>query len=137
MTALEKKMKPLDDEIQRIDTAIARLQIEREAIIRARALLMGEPLLAPASQRKRSSNIKPLILDLMARAGTAGATGAVIADLVREQVPTVAKDTPGSVLSRLKADGALVYDGERYYDKRFAPKGDRSIIEGIRAVPLS
>jgi hypothetical protein len=34
----------------------------------------------------------------------------------------VAKDTVGSVLSRLKSDGALVYVGERYYEKGQEPK---------------
>jgi hypothetical protein len=58
----------------------------------------------------------------MHRAGFTGATSAEVDEAVRRQVPTVAKDTVGSVLSRLKSDGALTHDGERYYEKRFAPQ---------------
>ena len=58
----------------------------------------------------------------MAQALDKGATSTEVDELVRQKVPSVAKDTVGSVLSRLKGDGALVHDGERYYDKRFAPK---------------
>ena len=84
----------------------------------------------PAEEpRKRSPNIKPMILDLMTAAAGAGATSAHVAALIKERVPTVAKDTVGSTLSRLKADGALVFDGERYYAARFAPKGEQRPFE--------
>lgn len=123
MNAIGKKMKPLDDEITRIDAEIARLQGTRDGLLRAKALMSGDPqAVPPAATRKRSPNIKPLILDLMRNAGPAGATSNQVSSLVKEAVPTVAKDTVGSVLSRLKADGALAFDGERYFDTRFAPQ---------------
>lgn len=55
-------------------------------------------------------------------AGVNGASSAEVDEQVRARVPTVAKDTVGSVLSRLKSDGALVYVGERYYEKGQEPK---------------
>ena len=126
MNTTGKKMKPLDEEIARIEAEIERLRILREGIVRAKALLSGEVTApeTPPPERKRSANVKPLILDIMAAAGDNGATSAEVDARVREKVPTVAKDTVGSILSRLKADGALVYNGERYYDTRFAPKAD-------------
>src|ERR1044071_1881830 len=118
-----RKMKPLDEEIARIDAEIERLRARKEGIVRAKEILSGEaPHLSPGPARKRSANVKPLILDLMATAAATGASSAEVTDWVKEKVPTVAKDTVGSILSRLKADGALTYDGERYYDARFAPK---------------
>ena len=68
----------------------------------------------------------------MARAVAAGATSAEVMERVKEKVPTVAKDTVGSTLSRLKADGALTYNGERYYDARFAPKAETLPFEPER-----
>ena len=121
MSASEKKMKPLDDEVKRLDAEIARLQAERAGVLRARALMGDQPML-PDTGRKRSPNIKPLILDTMNSAGVAVAMSAEVSEIVRREVPSVAKDTVGSVLSRLKADGALVYDGARYYETRFGPK---------------
>lgn len=93
------------------------------------AEMSGQPL-KPA--RTRSPNIKPLVLDIMAKAAEAGATSKEVDEAVRANVPTVAQDTVGSVLSRLKSDGALVYDGERYYEKRFAPAPRP--FEGLRNV---
>ncbi len=123
MRATGKQMKRLDEEIARIDADILRLQSERAGLVRAKALLStpdDRPLVAPA--RKRSPNIKPLILEIMERAAATGATSKDVDRTVRARVPTVAEDTVGSVLSRLKADKALVFDGERYYDSRYAPK---------------
>ncbi len=118
-----KKMKALDDEIARIDAEIEHLRAMKAGLIRAKELMgIGATPDAIPPPRRRATNVKPLVLDLMANAGAAGATSAEVTDQVREKVPTVAKDTVASLLSRLKADGALVYDGERYYDIRFAPK---------------
>jgi hypothetical protein len=115
-----KKMEPLNDEIARLEAEIARLQGERAGLIRAKELLTGEA--AQPKQRRRAAPIKPLVLDIMRDAGPSGATSAEVDAEVRKTVPTVAKDTVGSVLSRLKSDGALVYVGERYYEKGQEPK---------------
>lgn len=114
-------MKPLDDEIARLDAEIARLQGERVGLLRARTLLAGDPSPLVDLARKRSPAIKPIVLDIMRDVQGAGATSADVDARVRLAVPSVAKDTVGSVLSRLKSDGALAYDGERYYEKRYAP----------------
>jgi len=120
MSTIGKKMKRLDEEIARIDADILRLQSMREGLLKAKTLLSATE--EPAASRKRSPNIKPLILEIMEGAGSAGSTSGEVDRMVRTRVPTVAKDTVGSVLSRLKADKALVFDGERYYDSRYAPK---------------
>lgn len=132
-----QQMKSLDEEIARIDAEIARLRERRAAFVDALAMVSGvAPTAPPLSPRRRAANVKPIILDIMWQAGSGGATSATVAELVREKVPAVAKDTVGSVLSRLKADGALIYDGERYYDKRFPPTiPEPSPFEGgLRAV---
>jgi hypothetical protein len=122
VSAVGKKMKPLDDEIAKIDAEIARLGAVKDGLLRAKTVLTGAVAPAVSGTRKRSPNIKPMILDIMKSAGTGGATSNDVSATVRDRVPTVAKDTVGSILSRLKADRALVFDGERYYDTRFAPK---------------
>jgi hypothetical protein len=117
-----QRMKSIDDEIARIDSEIERLKVRREAFLDMKTMLVSGAATPSLSQpRKRAANVKPLVLDIMAGAGIAGATSGEVTERVNEKLPTVAKDTVGSVLSRLKADGALVYDGERYYDARYAP----------------
>lgn len=50
-----------------------------------------------------------------------GITTREVDDAVRLANPSVAKDPVGSVLSRLKSDGALRFDGGRYYEKLKMP----------------
>lgn len=128
-----KKMKPLDDEIARLEAEIARLQGERVGLLRAKSLLAGDVVTerAPVA-RRRAQSVKPQVLDIMASVRETGATTIEVDALVRERIPDVAKDTVGSILSRLKSDGALAYDGVRYYEKRFAPAPKAT--EGLRAV---
>jgi hypothetical protein len=128
MTTAREQMRMIDEKIERIKGEIARLNAQLEVLLELKADANGEP--PPSAPRKRSPKIKPLVLDIMSRAGFAGATTADVDREVREKVPTVAKDTVGSILSRLKADGALTYDGERYFEKRFTPDGGG----GLRAV---
>jgi hypothetical protein len=110
----------IEGELARIRAEIDKLKAQEEVLLKILAQANGEP--APTAPRKRSPSIKPLVLDIMSRAGFAGATTTDVDKEVREKVPSVAKDTVGSILSRLKGDGALIYDGERYYVKEYAPK---------------
>ena len=118
MASQGKKMKPLDEEIARLDAEIARLQGERAGLMRAKQLLCGE---APEAPRKRSVSIKPIILDVMKSVADQGATTTEVLNAVSTLVPDVKRDSVGSILSRLKSEGALVYEGDRYYEKRYAP----------------
>jgi hypothetical protein len=134
MTTRRKNVKALDEEIARTQADIARLQAKLEGLVRAREIVSGEtPMQQVREPRKRATLVKPLVLKIMEAASETGATSSEVADRVQETAPTVSKDTVGSILSRLKGDGALVHDGERYYDKRFGPKGDKLPFE-IRAV---
>lgn len=130
MTTAREQMKMIDEKLDRIRGEIARLKAQEEVLLELKALATGDP--SPSAPRKRSPAIKPLVLDIMARAGFTGATSAEVDKEVREKIPTVARDTVGSILSRLKSDGALTYEGDRYYEKRFTPGPTQG--EGLRAV---
>src|ERR1700736_5408664 len=83
-----KKMKPLEEEIARIDAEIERLKVRRETIIWAKERLSGNiPLSDPpaSAPRKRAANVKPLILDIMAAAAANGATSGEVDERVREK----------------------------------------------------
>jgi len=125
------QMKMIEEELRRVRAEIERLRIEEALLSKMHDKMSGVPE-QPA--RGRAMRVKPVVLDIMKSAGAAGATSAEVDLMVRERVPNVAKDTVGSILSRLKGDGALVYDGERYYEKRFDPEGGRPFEPSIRAV---
>jgi len=134
--AEEALSQSIDDEIARIDAEIERLRVRREAFVDMRAMMAGKespPSVVPKQPRKRSVNVKPLVLDIMKAAGPNGHTSAEVKEMVKTQIPTVNDDTVASVLSRLRADNALRHDGERYYDVQFAPPS-RPLFEGSSAV---
>jgi hypothetical protein len=130
MTTAREQMKMIEGELARVRAEIDKLKAQEEVLLKLRGQMGGDP--APSAPRKRSPAIKPLVLDIMSRAGFTGATTAEVDKEVKAKVPTVAKDTVGSILSRLKSDGALTYDGERYYEKRFTPRPTEG--GGLRAV---
>lgn len=132
MSRAREQMKTIDAELERVRAEIERLRLEEAVLVRLRAKMGGEPIEAVPT-RKRAASIKPLVLDLIHAAGVDGMTSSEVAARVKDRVPTVAKDTVGSVLSRLKSEGAFVYVNERYYEKKFAPKDDRP-FEPLRAV---
>jgi len=120
----------IEAKLAAIRAEIATLQAQERVLADLLAEMKGETV---TKVRRRSPSIKPLVLDIMGNAGEAGATSREVDEAVRLRVPSVANDTVGSVLSRLKSDGALVYDGERYYEKRFAP-APRPFDGSLRAV---
>lgn len=118
MASQGKKMKVLDDEILRLDGEISRLQGERAGLLRAKQLLSGD---APDEPRKRAPSLKPLILDYVTQVADRGATTGEVYAALAIFVDDLKRDSVGSILSRLKSEGAFVYEGDRYYDKKFAP----------------
>jgi hypothetical protein len=134
MARESKEMSAIRDELAVVQAEIARLRIQEETLVRLLRKVSGEPAEALATpQRKRSANVKPLVLDIMIKVGATGATSKEVDDAVRAANPAVATATVGSVLSRLKADGALVFDGERYFERKYAP-APRPFEPPLRAV---
>lgn len=126
-------MKIIEGELARIRAEIARLKVQEEAIASILAKVRSEPP-PTAMPRKRSPAIQPLVIDVMREVGFTGAKTAEVDKIVRQKVPSVAKDTVGSILSRLKADGALTYDGDRYYLKEYTPKPTSPFERDLRVV---
>lgn len=134
MTTARDQMKLIQSELEEVREKIRGLLIEESVLQNLITKLSGEEP-GPTQPRKRAASVKPLVLDIMREAGGEGASSAEVAAIVKHRVPDVAKDTVGSILSRLKGDGALVYIGERYYEKQFAPKDPPNPFDShLRAV---
>lgn len=134
MANAREQMKALEAKLERIEAEIQRLQAAKQALVELRAEINGEVLEITSKPRSRSPSVKPVVLDIMTQVGAQGATTQEVEAEVRKAVPTVAKDTVASVLSRLKSDGALVYEGERYFEKRHAPVRQTPFESGFRIV---
>ena len=121
MASAKEQMKMIEAELERVRGEIEKLRVEEALLLRMQARMNGVPELPVQPTRTRSSGVKSTVLDIMREVGTKGATTIEVEDLVRLKVPTVADGTVGSVLARLKGDGALKLVNERYYEKQFAP----------------
>lgn len=135
MASAREQMKMIEAELERVRGEIAKLKVEEALLLKMQARMNGVPEAPQQPARTRSPSVKPVVLDIMREVGTNGATTAEVEEIVRLKVPTVADGTVGSVLARLKGDGALTYYGERYYEKQFAPKPEANAFERVlRAV---
>lgn len=134
MASAREQIKMIEAELARVRAEIEKLRIEEALLLKMKAKMNGEPEATVRSSRTRSPNVKPTVLEIMNMVGANGATTSEVDEIVRLQVPSVAKDTVGSVLSRLKSDGVLVYSGERYFEKQFAPKPEGIFDKSLRAV---
>lgn len=129
------EMSVIKQQLEAVRSQIERLQVKEETLVDLLRELSGEPVPVAQSVRRRSPAVKPIVLDYMREVAERGATTKEVDEAVRTTIPSVATDTVGSVLSRLKADGALDYDGERYYEKKFAPQPQfRPFDSQLRAV---
>lgn len=132
MTKAKEQMKTIQEDLDRVQVQIAELQIEEGVLKRLLAKLNGEPEEVAKPKRKRASSVKPLVLDLVRASREQGLTSAEAAEQVQAHQPTVSRETVGSVLSRLKSEGAFVYVGDRYYEKQYGPQ--RGGWSGLAAV---
>jgi hypothetical protein len=133
MAKESKQMSVIKTQLEAVRSQIERLRVKEETLVDLLRELKGEVVVEEKSGRRRSPNVKPSVLDFMREVANRGATSAEVDSAIRTTNPNVANYTVGSVLSRLKSDGALVYDGERYYEKRFAP-APRPFDQGLRVV---
>lgn len=134
MATAREQMNTIKSELERVRRDIDNLKIEEGILEKLLLKMTGEPVPVPV-KRKRSPNVTPLVIDIMRNAAEKGATSAEVDALVRLQIPGVANASVASILSRLKSEGALIYVGERYYEKRFAPPPTTSPFDlPLRAV---
>jgi DNA-binding PadR family transcriptional regulator len=69
---------------------------------------------------KRRSNVKGLIIGLLTEAGTSGLNAISTVERASRKGVILPRPTASSILSRLKADGVAVYDGNVYRLKEFS-----------------
>jgi hypothetical protein len=72
----------------------------------------------------RQRNTKKIVLTMVTDAGAAGVTATEILEQALAKGRQLNANTVSSLLSKLKGDGALAFDGERYYAKGKEPTED-------------
>lgn len=110
MKALEER---LDLVLREIDKLRAKEDLLRDMIREAK----GEPKVKFRAPR---SNVKQTILDLLEAAGEAGLNATSAVETAARAGTTLERGTVSSLLSRLKHEGVVIYDGSVY---RLADRG--------------
>ena len=108
----------LDLILREIDKLKAQESLIRDMIREAN----GEPKVKLRAPR---SNVKQTVLDLLEAAGEAGLNATSAVDTAKNSGLTIERGTVSSLLSRLKNEGVVVYDGSVYrlvkYKKETSP----------------
>ena len=128
MSKSQANMKLLTDRRDRLKMDLEALRArldEVETIIRA---MSGDPV-PEATLKPKRGDLKEIILSLYDEAAEGGLSSAeCIAAASTKRGVILQPASVSSALSRFKADGVLMYDGERYRLRKFA--GPRSAVSG-------
>ena len=108
LTELRERLGATIAQHQRAIEAFQNQLLGVEAAIKA---LNASPGTAPPPQR----NVKRAVLDIVHEAGRVGVTAAEVIDRAAAKGRELNPGSVASLLSRFKQEGALTFDGERYY----------------------
>jgi hypothetical protein len=109
MGSRSKQMRVVEDEIARKKEQLRKLQIEIAALeeVLARATGVKKP-------RAPRSDVKREVLRLLEEVGDRGLVAASAVEMAEKRGVRLERGTVSSLLSRLKHDGFVVYDGTSY-----------------------
>jgi len=115
-------------ELRQRERDIEALRNRLKGIEASMAALGGEPVIG--SQR-RNRNVKKTVMDLIIDAGHAGITAVEIVERAAIAGRRLDRPSVSSLLSRLKREGVLSFNGERYF-----PVSGREVenVPGLKVV---
>lgn len=130
MTKRQANVKHLQERRDQLRAEIAALNARLDEVETLIRLMSGEAAKEtpePLQRKARRGDLKEIVLSLYDEASEAGLSAAECVTAAQEKRGVALQPASvSSLLSRLKADGVLMYDGERYRLKRFA--GPRSNV---------
>lgn len=116
-----KTVRILEEMIAEKRNQIARLQTEIATLESAIRRHNGEPDVVELRPRARRVNVKGTLLDLLKEVGPAGLNAARAVELAESRGEAIERNTVSSLLSRLKGERIVDYDGVVYRLKQFTP----------------
>jgi hypothetical protein len=109
-----KDIQRLVEERDKLLDQMAALKHRIEGLELAMSLLEQDDENLSKQPRGERGKTKELLLSLLQEAGTSGLNAASAVEIAARRNISLPRGTAASTLSRLKADGVAVYDGERY-----------------------
>jgi hypothetical protein len=122
---MQKSIQPLLEERDRLRAELAaitqRMNGEIAGLEKAISLLQRDDGDAIGDAPKTArGGAKTLLLDLLREVGTSGLNATIAEEIAKRRGEVLKRGTAASNLSRLKADGVVVHDGDRYRLPEFA-----------------
>ena len=117
-------MKVLHERLQSILRAMETLKAQEDLIRDMIREANGEP---KVKMRAPRSNVKQAILDLLEKAGEGGLNAATAVETAARAGMTLERGTVSSLLSRLKNEGVVSYDGTVYRLMKYKPEAGPNV----------
>lgn len=110
------KMKDMRERLDNIRREIEKLQAQEALLLD----MMGEEPIRAAVKRAPKGSVKIRVLELLETQGRSGLNAAKAVELSETSGDALDRGSVSSLLSRLKQDGVVVYDGSNYRLKKYA-----------------
>lgn len=109
--ARNKQMKALEEMLAEKRNQLATLKVEIATLETALRRASGD---VDSRPRRRRTNVKKIVLDILAERGDQGVNAGIVVQIAAERGEEIERATVSSLLSRMKADGIVTYDNVLY-----------------------
>jgi len=128
MAAPKAKIQKLLDKRDQLQAELEALRNKIIGVELAITLLEGDamPAVEQSPTRLPKTSVKPTLIDLLREVGASGLIASTAVEIAAKRGISLDRNTVSSLLSRLKRDGLVDYDGERYRLLEFAREQARA-----------
>lgn len=121
-------MRDLQSRLEGIEREIEKLSAQKEILLEMMGAQPEEP-----QRRAKKGSVKATVLKLLENAAERGLNANQAITQAKERGEDLDRGSVSSLLSRLKADNVVTYDGERYRLTKFVgARSDKLIVTPIR-----
>lgn len=106
-----KQMKVLEDRLELVRRELEKLKAQESLLLDMIRVESGEP---KAKTRAPRSNVKQTVLDLLAEHLESGLNATIAIEIAKDRGVSLDRGSVSSLLSRMKNDGIVSYDGSVY-----------------------
>ena len=123
--AIERQRDRLLVEIEALRNKVAGLELALS--------LMGAEAISPEERErpKESRGLRQTLTDLLREAGTTGLNAISAVDVAQRRSIHLERQSVASTLSRMKKDGEVVYNGDRYKLTQFASPSETASADVV------
>ncbi len=129
MKALQEMKEQYLRELAHHQTMVDMFRHKLETIEQAISAVSGVPIIKveEATAPRRRRNIKRFVMDFIVKQGDSGVIAQEIVAAGTSAGLDIQQASVSSLLSRLKAENTLRYDGDRYYPRNVSPTEQMSL----------